>query len=279
MIAWVEGLRDLPGNPAGVTVERIGGAVALACSTLPELDFVNTVHGLDPASRGRSTSVTAFYRGLGLRGLTEVAPAPGADALMERLTSAGWAQTGFWCSFHGAPGALPVPAGVEVAEASRGRHAGVRPDPPGRPRGARRRPEGRPRRPCSGWYGRPGWHMYLARVDGVAAASAALTVDAGLGYLANAATLPGHAPARLPGGAPGAADRRCRGGGVRHGRVAGGVRLGQPAQPRAGRAPGGVHTGRVADALATATAGAAGARWPKSYPSRSSSATTVSRAL
>ena len=52
MVAWVETLRDLPGNPAGVTVERIGGAVALACKTLPDLDFVNTVHGLDPAGRG-----------------------------------------------------------------------------------------------------------------------------------------------------------------------------------------------------------------------------------
>ena len=51
MVAWVEGLRDLPGNPAGVTVERFGGAVALACETLPDLDFVNTVHGLDPARR------------------------------------------------------------------------------------------------------------------------------------------------------------------------------------------------------------------------------------
>ena len=53
MVAWVERLRDLPGNPAGVTVERFGGAVALACETLPDLDFVNSVHGLDPAERGQ----------------------------------------------------------------------------------------------------------------------------------------------------------------------------------------------------------------------------------
>ena len=198
---------------------------------------------------------------------------------MERLTSAGWAQTGFWCSFHGAPAGAADAGRRRRGRGDRGRHAGVRPDPPGRPRGARSTIARRPRRPCERWHGRPGWRMYLARVDGVAAASAALTVDAGLGYLANAATVPAHAAARLPGGAPRAADRRCRGSGLRHGRVAGGVRLGQPAQPRAGRASGGVHTGRVADALATVTAGAAGARWPKSYPSRSSSATTVSRAL
>ena len=40
------------------------------------------------------------------------------------------------------------------------------------------------------WFGRPGWRLYLALVDGTPAGSAALTVDAGLGYLANAATLP-----------------------------------------------------------------------------------------
>ena len=77
MVAWVETLRDLPGNPAGVTVERIGGAVALACETLPDLDFVNTVHGLDPADEDQVASVTAFYRGAGRRGWTEVAPVPG----------------------------------------------------------------------------------------------------------------------------------------------------------------------------------------------------------
>ena len=41
-----------------------------------------------------------------------------------------------------------------------------------------------------GWLGQPGWRLYLARVDGVAGASAALTIGDGLGYLANAATVP-----------------------------------------------------------------------------------------
>ena len=190
MIAWVEGLRDLPGNPAGVTIEPFGGAVALACSTLPDLDFVNTVHGLDPGEPKQIDDVTAFYRGLGLCGWAEVAPAPEADVLMERMTSAGWAQTGFWCSFHGAPRALPVPAGVDVAEAAEAdmpEFARIHLDGHEVPDDDRNAAEAA----VQHWYGRPGWRMYLARVDGVAAASAALTVDAGLGYLANAATVPG----------------------------------------------------------------------------------------
>lgn len=189
MIAWVEGLRDLPGNPAGVTVERFGATVALACETLPDLDFVNTVHGLDPSEAGRVDEVTVFYRRLGLRGWAEVAPVPGAETTMEGLTSAGWAQTAFWCSFHGAPQALPMPAGVDVGEATAAEmpeFARIHLDGHEVPDDDRAAAEAAVQR----WYGRPGWRMYLARVDGVAAASAALTVDGGLGYLANAATVP-----------------------------------------------------------------------------------------
>jgi hypothetical protein len=189
-IAWVEGLRDLPGNPARVTVERIGGAVALACETLPDLDFVNTVHGLDTAEGRRVAEVTAFYRRLGLRGWTEVTPGPGADRLIAGLTAAGWAQRGFWCSFHGPVAAPAAPAGIEVHEAA----AADMPDfarihldgheVPGEDRGPAEAA-------VRGWFGRPGWRLYLASVGGVPAATAALTVADGVGYLANAATLPG----------------------------------------------------------------------------------------
>jgi GNAT superfamily N-acetyltransferase len=190
MIAWVEGLRDLPGNPDRVTVERFGDAVALACETLPDLDFVNSVHGLDPGEDDRVADVTAFYRERGLRGWTELAPMPGHGDLMDRLTSAGWAQTGFWCSFHGAPDPPPAPADVEVVEATKTdmpEFARIHLDGHEVPDEDRASAEAAVR----GWYGRPGWTTYLARVDGVAAASGALMVDAGLGYLANAATLPG----------------------------------------------------------------------------------------
>jgi acetyltransferase (GNAT) family protein len=189
MVAWVEALRDLPGNPSGITVRRIGGAVAVACEALPELDFVNTVHGLDPADDDQVAGVTSFYRGLGRRGWTEVAPIPGADVLIERLTAAGWAQTGFWCSFHGPPAAPPAPAGVEVVEASAAdmpEFARIHLDGHEVPTDDRGPAEAAVR----GWLGQPGWRLYLARVNGVAAATAALTVGGGLGYLANAATLP-----------------------------------------------------------------------------------------
>jgi ribosomal protein S18 acetylase RimI-like enzyme len=189
MVGWVEGMRDLPGNPAGVHVERFGDVVALGCETLPDLDFVNTVHGLHPGAAGRVGEVTAFYRGLGLRGWTEVAPAPGAEELIEQLSAAGWSQTGFWCSFDGPAAAPPAPVGVEVAEAAEAdtaEFARIHLDGhevPGENRGPAEAA-------VRAWYGRPGWRLYLARVDGAPAASAALTVADGLGYLANAATLP-----------------------------------------------------------------------------------------
>jgi hypothetical protein len=189
MVGWVEGMRDLPGNPARVHVERYGDVVALGCETLPDLDFVNTVHGLDPDAADRVDQVTAFYRRLGLRGWTEVAPGPGVEALMEQLSAAGWSQAGFWCSFHGPAVAPPASADVEVAEAGEADMAEVARlhldghEVPGEDRSTAEAA-------VRGWYGRPGWRLYLARVEGVPAASAALTIDGGLGYLANAATLP-----------------------------------------------------------------------------------------
>jgi ribosomal protein S18 acetylase RimI-like enzyme len=189
MVAWVEGMRDLPGNPARVTIRRFGGAVALACELLPDLDFVNTVHGLEPEDAGRVDDVTAFYRGLGLRAWAEVAPAADVELLMARMTAAGWAQTGFWASFHGPALADPAPAGVEVVEAREADMADfarIHLDGHEVPAENRSPDEAAVR----AWYGRPGWRLYLALVDGAPAASAALTVDGGLGYLANAATLP-----------------------------------------------------------------------------------------
>jgi GNAT superfamily N-acetyltransferase len=189
MVAWVEGMRDLPGNPAQVTVERFGGTVALACELLPGLDFVNTVHGLAPREADRVEDVTAFYRRLGVRGWTEVAPAAGVEPLLERLTAAGWAQVGFWSSFHGPAIARPLPGGVEVVEVGAEDMADfARIHLDGHEVPAENREPGEAA--LRAWFGRPGWRLYLARVGGVPAASAALTIGDGLGYLANAATLP-----------------------------------------------------------------------------------------
>ena len=109
--------------------------------------------------------------------------------MIERLTAAGWAQTGFWCTFHGAPAALTAPEGVDVAEATAAdmpEFAWIHLDGHDVPPDDRDAAEAAVR----GWFGQPGWRLYVARVGGVAAASAALTIGDGLGYLANAATLP-----------------------------------------------------------------------------------------
>lgn len=188
-VGWVEGMRDLPGNPNRVTVERFGGALALACESLPDLDFVNTVHDLDPRAADRVDEVTAFYRARSLRGWTEVPPIAGVEPLLERLTEAGWAQVGFWGSFWGPAEAPSLPDGVEVVEAGADDMADfARIHLDGHEVPAENR--GPDEAAVRAWFGRPGWRLYLARVDGVPAASAALTIDAGLGYLANAATLP-----------------------------------------------------------------------------------------
>ncbi len=42
----------------------------------------------------------------------------------------------------------------------------------------------------SRWAGEPGWRLYLAELDGAAAAAALLVIDDGIGCLAGASTLP-----------------------------------------------------------------------------------------
>jgi GNAT superfamily N-acetyltransferase len=189
IIAWVEGIRDLPGNPEGVTVAHFGGATALACTARPTLDFVNSAHGLDPAEPARVDEVTAFYRAAGTRGHVEVAPARGIEDVTARLAAAGWSHTGFHCSLHGRAVPPKAPGAVEVVEAGPADvpdFSRILAEGHGVPAAERAAAQAG----TATWYGRDGWRLYLALLEGEPAAAAALTVTGGLGYLANAATLP-----------------------------------------------------------------------------------------
>lgn len=181
--------QEQPGNPRGVHIQRFGAATATCARAAPEHDFLNSLLGLDAADAGRIAEITSFYRGHGVRGWTEVVPGPDAGAVIDALAAGGWRQVGFHASFAGlpnrslAPGDVPVrqietaqaaifgevlAAGHEVPQADRAQAAAD----------------------MSGWASRPGWQLYLAELDGRPAAAAALTLQPGAAYLANAATLP-----------------------------------------------------------------------------------------
>jgi ribosomal protein S18 acetylase RimI-like enzyme len=179
MRRWVEGLP--------VRFAPFGAASAVASPERGEVDFMNRVIGLWPEDADQVDGIAAWYRGLGVRGWFELAPAEGFDRLAGALARAGAAQIGFHARLCGAvPGSTSIPNGVRVEES---------PDPAvfadvllrghDVPEEARRT-DGR-----AFEHGRvQGWRLYVAYVDDTPAGAAVLTLDDGIGYLANASTLP-----------------------------------------------------------------------------------------
>lgn len=184
-VAWLEG-RIASAHPAETVLRRFGEAVAAATPSEPELDFVNRIHGLAWIDAARLGEVLDFYRGLGLRPWIELPP--GAEELAARLADAGARPVASLAVVYGVPSPRSA-AAVEVLElgASEGLRFGallleglgvpapaVATDAPA----------------AAAWATTAGVRIYVARVDGDDAGAAALSIGDGVGYLANAATLP-----------------------------------------------------------------------------------------
>lgn len=195
MVGWLEGSRRRAGNPNGIDLVRFGGTVAASAGAAPDIDFMNCAYGLTPDDTARLPALLDHYRGRGVRPWFELAPAEGFEELATALSRGGAAQTGFHAAFYGAPPAgraTPRVADAAIRLVEEG-------DDEGRERfgqtlaaghgvpaehltGAGEDARGRPHR--------AGWRLYLAEVDGRPAAAAALVPVDGIGYLANASTLP-----------------------------------------------------------------------------------------
>jgi ribosomal protein S18 acetylase RimI-like enzyme len=180
MLEWLHGTR--------AQLRPFGAAVASADPSRPELDFVNRVYGLWPEDAEHAGELAAFYRELGVRAWFELAPSNRFAQLAAALSEAGASQIGFHAVLAGPPTASE-PAGVEI-ETSPEPHlfASVLLRGHGVPDDARVRD----RASVARWAEIETWRLYLARLDGVPAGAALLSVDDGMGYLANASTLPEH---------------------------------------------------------------------------------------
>lgn len=179
MLEWLAG--------TGAELERFGAAVAARDASRPELDFVNRVYGLWPEDADRVVEIAAGYRERGVRAWFEPAPCKRFEELANALRAAGAGQVGFHTVVYGAASERPLPGVVEIDGT---------PDPElfadvllrghGVPEGARVRD----RASVARWAELDAWRLYLARVDGEPAGAALLSLDADIGYLANASTLP-----------------------------------------------------------------------------------------
>ncbi len=164
----------------------------------PDLDFQNRVNGLTPADAHLVAAIVDWYAGHGIRPWFELVPTHDAGELLAALDATGAAPIGYHGLLVGRPDASsPPPAGadshVDVVEVDPA-------DDVGFATFARVRTEAHELPPevivqaaadLAGWRQAPRATLYLATVDGVPAATAALSVSVdGVGYLADGATVP-----------------------------------------------------------------------------------------
>lgn len=190
-ISRLQVLERIPGNPIGVSYREVEpGLWALMARHIPSPGF-NRVAGLRAGHERHIAPLVEWYQAQGVPGRFEIVPGDYDAALGRALATLGYYHSGFHAAMIGERDlAVPTPSGpaVEaVATASAmeefldayvagwsipeqyraGFKTNVRP-----------------------WLGRPGWSLYLGRIDGRAAAAATLYVRNGVGYFADAATDP-----------------------------------------------------------------------------------------
>jgi GNAT superfamily N-acetyltransferase len=189
---WLEGVAALPGNPRGMRLATFGGALAAAASNAPEIDFMNRVHHLWPEDAHHLPSVLAFYADAGVRPWYEVFPSEdGAGAVAGAIARAGAAPVSYATFLYG--GAVPPPSANPEGMEMRTVTADdidtfsdvflLGHEVPEQEHDLARASQRH-------WAELPDTTLYLAILDDQPAAAAVLRVGDGIGYLANAATIP-----------------------------------------------------------------------------------------
>jgi hypothetical protein len=196
-------VRDLPDNPFGVRVERIGSATALLAVAAPTVadgdGWWNRLVGLDDSADDAALdALLTLYRTAGRRYDIDLTPGTLSPALATRLAARGLfaAETG--AVSYGLPtvpaaiAQVPLEARAEIREVGKGEvelvatlwadgfEIGQEDE---RQSGMRLR---------SGWFRVPENRLYVAYVGARPAAMAALYVRDGVGFLNVGATLPSY---------------------------------------------------------------------------------------
>lgn len=178
-----------PGNPFGVATRRDGPVFACRVKGVPS-PWLNRVIGLGEPTSARVPELVAWFAEAGIAGRFEVTPDLAGPAIARALAGAGMVPGDgdalVWGRARGGtmPGAVQVVADAATHELFLDTHlAGLE-----LPEAIRPAVKGNLR----GWLGLPGWHLLLARRDGVAAGSCVLFVHDGIAYVADMATRPEH---------------------------------------------------------------------------------------
>jgi ribosomal protein S18 acetylase RimI-like enzyme len=188
-ISRMQVLERIPGNPIRIAYRWVDdGAVAL----MARLPAFARVVGLRPGLEQQIEPLVQWYREQDVKPTFEMVPALWDAGLGRELARLGFYQSGFHASLIGTPQPSALQADGEAAiEAVTTAEAmedyldayvagwGI-PEADHPQFKANVRP----------WLQRPGWSLYLARMDGKPAAAATLYVHDRVGYLADATTAP-----------------------------------------------------------------------------------------
>ncbi|HEX6686704.1 MAG TPA: hypothetical protein VF062_28280 [Candidatus Limnocylindrales bacterium] len=199
-------LERLPGNPVGVAYRRDGRVLAMRASRLPSPLF-NRVVGMEDSQAARVAELTSWYRDAGVRGRFDVLPGESTSELCRRLAAEGYVQTGtvdrgglaeaghaesgFHATLYGEPEEAPEQASkaIDVECVSSGDLLGPFLDTYCDGWSVSQAGREGFKNIMRGWLGEPGWHLYLAMIDGSGAGTAILYMHQGVGYFADASTV------------------------------------------------------------------------------------------
>ncbi|MFC3799526.1 GNAT family N-acetyltransferase [Cohnella sp. GCM10012308] len=194
MMDRMEAIRDRPGNPEGIEIERFGNAVCFYSKTMPWPAF-NTVKGLAETDADEIHAIVAIYRDRGRAVQFEAVPALASSSLLRKLTEAGFYPSGIHTSMYVQPErreereAAPAAGGISI-EALREDQLELYAEI--HCRGTGLPDAGIPSVAANNrvLHGRPGWQFYLAYADGVAAAAGVLFTRNNKASFTFAAVLP-----------------------------------------------------------------------------------------
>jgi GNAT superfamily N-acetyltransferase len=178
------------GNPFGMAIRVFGAATALAAARLPSYNF-NRVVGLNPAETESLQDILAWYAEQGPSPHIEITPRDLNENLADSLACAGFRQTSFRASLVGEVAEIPLTDVVirsvetsEMMERFLEVYLAGWEFPPAIHEGAKAN--------MRGWLGLPGWHLYLAEIEGQPAAVAILFLHENVAYFADTCVHPDY---------------------------------------------------------------------------------------
>ena len=185
--ARIKAIEARSGQP--VEIRRFGDAAAFLTHQVPSPHF-NAVVGLREGQENLVAELDDWYRANDMRPRFVIAPGDLGAGLGRALTARGLAVTDFETVLHGEPEPVPLDPGFDIVEVTS--PALLEPFldallggwgiPAEHHEGAKAN--------MRGWLDVPDFRLYLARIDGRAAAAAKLFLHDNVGFFADAATHP-----------------------------------------------------------------------------------------